>query len=164
LLTTAQMRMEISRRAPSKRILVLLPAFFPTTRKIRLQSVCFTAGPLGFLLWWGSRPTRLRPTVCERLDPTLLPGPRSHREVNSGCDMEKSMSPTLGLLPWTRDTRMQARSPRHGRTWIASWICVDFTRRTLVSAGSRWIWARGCDDCVDWASQSALNGNGGRRA
>jgi hypothetical protein len=55
-----------------------------------------------------------------------------------------------------RDTRMQARSPRHGRPWLRVQICVDFTRRTVVSAGSRWIWARGCFDCDDWASHNGL--------
>lgn len=72
-----------------------------------------------------------------------------------------SPSPTISHGQ-ARDTRMQARSPRDGRTWLRVQICVDFTRRTLVSAGCRWIWARGCNDCVDWASQNALNGNGGR--
>lgn len=83
--------------------------------------------------------------------------------MNVGCDIGAEYE-SYSYHRQARDTRMQARSPRHGRTWIESWICVDFTRRTLVSAGSRWIWARGFDDCVDWASQNALKGNGGRRA
>jgi hypothetical protein len=49
LLTTTEMRMEISRRAPWKR---LASCFFLAKEDWR-ESVCFTAGPLGFLCFGG---------------------------------------------------------------------------------------------------------------
>jgi len=119
LLTTAQMNIgDFSAGSIGLGIVVLLPVGF-SALGWRRESVCLPVGPS---LWWGFRPTRLMPTVCEHLDRTLLPDRPFDSPGRSavGVICQQSMSTAMSHSRQARDTRVQARSPRHLRTWIAS--------------------------------------------